>query len=114
MYEIWLMLVIVYELALSIWPWLLALAVLWLLLLALARGGQTAWRPCLPKAAMLGALLGVIIFFVTPIWNKSGLGEMKYWVDWANLAGIAVAWAVAGTLFAWPLLTWIRKSRRAA
>ena len=26
--------------------------------------------------------------------------------------GIAVAWAVAGTLFAWPLLTWLRKSRQ--
>ncbi len=114
MYEIWLMLVIVYELALSIWPWLLALAVLWLLLLMLARGGNAAWRPCLSKAVMLGALLGVVIFFVTPIWNKSGLGEMKYWVDWANLLGIAAAWAVAGTLFVWPLLTWIRKSRQVA
>jgi len=115
MYEIWLMLVIVYELALSIWPWLLALAVLWLLLLMLARGGRAGgWSTCLPKAIMLGVLVGVVIFFVTPIWNKSGLGEMKYWVDWANLLGIAVAWAVAGTLFAWPLLTWIRKSRQAA
>ncbi len=112
MYEIWLMLVIVYELALSIWPWLLALAVLWLLLLMLARGGR--WNACLPKAITLGVLLGVLIFFVTPIWNKSGLGEMKYWVDWANLLGIAAAWAVAGTLFAWPLLTWMRKSRRVA
>ncbi|HRN77277.1 hypothetical protein [Ottowia sp.] len=115
MYEIWLMLVIVYEIALSIWPWLLALAVLWLLLLMLARGGRAGgWSTCLPKAITLGVLVGVVIFFVTPIWNKSGLGEMKYWVDWANLLGIAVAWAVAGTLFAWPLLTWISKSRQTA
>ena len=113
MYEIWLMLNIVWELALSIWPWLLALAVLWLVLMAMAKGGRGAdWRACLPKAIALGALLGVVIFFVTPLWSKSGLGEMKYWVDWANLIGIAVAWAVAGTLFVWPLLTWLRKSRQ--
>lgn len=113
MYEIWLMLNIVWELALSIWPWLLALAVLWLVLMAMARGGRGAdWRACLPKAIALGALLGVVIFFVTPLWSKSSLGEMKYWVDWAFLIGIAVAWAVAGTLFVWPLLTWLRKSRQ--
>ena len=113
MYEIWLMLNIVYELALSIWPALLVLAALWLVLMALARGGRGAdWRACLPKALALGALLGVVIFFVTPLWSKSALGEMKYWVDWANLIGIAAAWAVAGALFAWPLLTWLRKSRQ--
>ena len=115
MYEIWLMLNIVYELAVAIWPWLLALAVLWLVLLALAlaRGGRRAdWRACLPKAMALGALLGVVIFFATPPWSRSSLGEMKYWVDWANLTGIAVAWAVAGALFAWPLLTWLRKLRQ--
>ena len=113
MYEIWLMLNIVWELALSIWPWLLALAVLWLVLLMLARGGRGAdWRACLPKAIALGLILGLVIFFVTPLWSKSSLGETKYWVDRANLIGIAVAWAVAGTLFAWPLLTWLRKSRQ--
>ena len=113
MYEIWLMLNIVWELALSIWPWLLALAVLWLVLMMMAKGGRAAdWRACLPKAIVLGLILGLVIFFVTPMWSKSSLGEMKYWVDWAFLIGIAVAWAVAGTLFAWPLLTWLRKSRQ--
>ena len=113
MYEIWLMLNIVYEIALSIWPWLLALAALWLGLMVLARRGRGSdWRTCLPKAVALGALLGGVIFFVTPLWTKSGLGEMKYWVDWANLIGIALAWAVAAALFAWPLLTWLRGTRQ--
>ena len=45
MYEIWLMLNIVWELALSIWPWLVALAVLWLVLMMMAKGGRAAdWR----------------------------------------------------------------------
>ncbi len=111
MYEIWLMLNIVYELALSIWPWLLALAALWLLLMGRAWGRRGAdWRASLPGAIVLGLLVAIVIFAVTPIWNKSALGEMKYWVDWANLLGIAAAWGVAGVAFGWPLLTGLRRS----
>ena len=112
MYEIWLMLNIVYELALPVWPWLLALAVLWLLLMARARSGR--WRASLPGALVLGLAVAVLIFFITPAWNKSSLGEMKYWVDWANLLGIAAAWGVAGVAFAWPLLTGLRRPNRYA
>lgn len=110
MYEIWLMLNIVYELALTVWPWLLALLVLWLILMALALKNRAAnWRSTFPTALVLGALLGVAIFFITPTWSRSGLAYLNYWVDWANLIGITVAWTTAGTLFAWPFLTWLRK-----
>ena len=61
---------------------------------------------------MLGLLVAIVIFAVTPVWNKSALGEMKYWVDWANLLGIAAAWGVAGVAFGWPLLTGLRRSGR--
>ena len=111
MYEVWLMLNIVYELALAVWPWLLALAVLWLLLMARARGGR--WRASLPGAIALGLALAVFAFFVTPVWNKSSLAEMKYWVDWANLLGIAAACGTAGAALAWPLLTGLRRRRQA-
>ena len=111
MYELWLMLNIVYELALAVWPWLLALVVLWLLLMARARGGR--WRASLPGAIALGLALAVFAFFVTPVWNKSSLAEMKYWVDWANLLGIAAACGVAGVALAWPLLTGLRRRRHA-
>ena len=115
MYEIWLMLNIVYELALTIWPWLLALVVLWLLLMGRAwgRSGRD-WRASLPGALVLGLVVAAVIFFVTPVWNKSGLGEMKYWVDWANLLGIAAAWGVAGVALGWPLLTGLRRGSRLA
>lgn len=113
MYEIWLMLNIVYELALAVWPWLLALALVWLALLLLARGRRRAdWRASLPGAGGLGLLVALVIFFVTPLWSRSGLGEMKYWVDWANLLGIAAGWGVGGLLLAWPLLTWLRPPQR--
>ena len=112
MYEIWLMLNIVVEVALSVWPWLAALAVLWLGLMWLARGRD--WRASLPAAIGLGLAVSAVVFFFMPGWIRSSLGEMKYWVDWANLLGIAAAWGVAGTLLAWPRLTALRKRRRKA
>ena len=37
--------------------------------------------------------------------TKSSMAEMGYWIDWANLAGIAAA--IGGVAFAliWPLAT---------
>ncbi|HMN20629.1 MAG TPA: hypothetical protein PKA16_04465 [Ottowia sp.] len=113
MYEIWLMLNIVWELALGIWPWLLALAIVWLLLMARAWGrGAAAWRASLPGAIGLGLAVAIVIFFVTPSWIGSSLTELKYWVDWANLLGIAAGWGAAGLAFAWPLLTGLRRRAR--
>jgi len=109
MYEIWLMLNIVYESALAIWPWLLALLLIWLALLALATRGRHSWRANLPGAIVVGLLVGVAVFFVMPGSIKSSLVELKYWVDWATLLGMAAAGAGVGALVAWPLLTWLRK-----
>lgn len=112
MYEIWLMLNIVWELALDVWPWLLALAVVWVLLMARAWGRDgAAWRGALPGAIGLGLAVAIAIFFLVPGWIGSSLGELKYWVDWANLLGIAAGWGAAGLAFAWPLLTGLRRSR---
>lgn len=112
MYEVWLMLNIVWELALAVWPWLAALLALWIVFLFMARGRRgEAWRSTFPGAIVLGVLVAAIIFFVTPSWSKSSLGEMKYWVDWANLLGIAAAWGAAAVVLFWPLLTGLRPRR---
>ena len=64
MYEIWLVLNIVYEIALSIWPTLLVLLLIWLVLLVVARKrlNSCAIRP----AMMLAAVVAVVLFFATP------------------------------------------------
>ena len=112
MYEIWLMLNIVWELALAVWPWLAALLALWIVFLLMARGRSGAtWRGAFPGAIVLGVLVAVIIFFITPGWSKSSLGDMKYWVDWANLLGIAAGWGAAAVILSWPLLTSLRRPR---
>lgn len=110
MYEIWLVLNILYELALSVWPWLLALALLWAVLLWRARGiGRPAWRAAFPWALAAGVLVAVVIGLGTPGWSHSSLAEMKYWVDWANLLAMAAAWGLAALLLAWPLVARLKK-----
>lgn len=104
MYEIWLMLNIVWELALAAWPVLVALGVVWLALMtrALRRRGAR-WLAGLPLALATGAVVAVIAFFVVPGLTRSALSEMRYWVDWMNLAGIALGVGAVAVAFAWPL-----------
>lgn len=109
MYEIWLMMNIAWELALTIWPVLLGLVVLWLVLATRARRhAGAAWRASLPGALALAALVAIALFFLIPGWVRSSLSELKYWVDWANLLGIAGGGGALALAFAWPLLVGLR------
>jgi hypothetical protein len=104
MYEIWLMLNIVWETVLGIWPLLLIAGVLWLALLALAaRRPAEAWRRARPwalAAAVAGAALALLLL---PGGIGSSLREMGYWLDWATLLGLAGACGAAAAALAWPL-----------
>ena len=111
MYEIWLVMNIAWEIALGIWP-LLAIALLaWL---ALATGAllrrTSQWRRSLPPAIGIAAIGAVALFLSVPGMTRSSLGELGYWVDWANLLAIALAGGGAVLAFAWPLLS-LRQSR---
>jgi hypothetical protein len=50
--------------------------------------------------ALAGAVIvGVASFLLLPSLTLSSLGELKYWVDWLALAGVAGGFAlVAGAL----------------
>ena len=102
MYEIWLVLNILYEIALGLWPVLLALAVVWLALMVLARSRLSlrALRRSLIPASFVAGLL----FFTLPHLTQSSLDNMGYWVDWLNLLGMALGLGAAFALFAWPLV----------
>jgi hypothetical protein len=103
MYEIWLAMNIVWEIALGLWP-LLALAALgWMVLMAMAwRRPAAHWRRAWPMAAGVAVAAAVIGFLLVPTTTRSSLQELAYWVDWANLAGIALGIGVAVLAFAWP------------
>ena len=103
MYEIWLAMNIVWEIALGFWPLLAFGAFAWLVLMALAwRRSAAQWRNAWPMAAGSAVIAAVIGFLVVPTSTRSSLQELGYWVDWANLAGIALGIGVAALAFAWP------------
>lgn len=110
MYEIWLVINIVYEIALTMWPLLaLALAV-WLVLLFVARGRSGGAG----AAVGIGALAAVLLFFTVPSLTHSSLSNMGYWVDWANLLAVALGLGAVASVFVWPLMALLMgKARRA-
>ena len=111
MYELWLMLNIVWETLVQAWPLVLALGLALALAvgLALARRGADwgrAWRTALAGAV----LVGVLAFLALPGLTRSSLGELKYWVDWLALAGIAAACAALAVALLLPLAAlWQRR-----
>ena len=114
MYEIWLVINILWEIALGLWPVLLLVAVTWAFLVLRAFTRGAAWQRSLGLALVIGVGVALLLIPLVPGAIGSSLSDMGYWVDWANLLGIAAAWGVAGTVLAWPLLTSIRKTRRKA
>lgn len=111
MYEIWLVLNIVWEIALGIAPWVIGGALLWLALVVMAaRRPAASWRAGVMGAIVVGVVVAVASFFAVPGLSKSSLSELAYWVDWANLLGVAFGFGAIAAAFAWPLLA----MRRAA
>ena len=103
MYEIWLVMNIVWEIARGVWPLLALGAAAWLVLMVLAwRRPMAQWRGAWPLAAGVAAAAAVIGFLAVPTTTRSSLQELAYWVDWANLASIALGIGVAALAFAWP------------
>jgi|JI8StandDraft_2_1071088.scaffolds.fasta_scaffold24248_4 hypothetical protein len=105
MYEIWLMMNIVWEWSLAQWPAVLALLLLlagWaaagLVRLLGARGFR--WSGA-ALAALAGGAVGLWLW---PALVGSSVSEMRYLVDWMVGLGMAGATALVGVLLALPWL----------
>ena len=110
MYEIWLAINIVYEIALTMWP-LLALALAMLLgLLFVARGRSGGAG----AAVGVGALAAVVLFFTVPSMTNSSFANMGYWVDWANLLAVAGGLGTLVAVLVWPLMQLVKGTTRTA
>ena len=96
MYEIWLAMNIVYEIALSVAPWLAVLLLVWLVLLVLA-------RKRLSLCALRPALVAGVLFFALPALTQSSFANMGYWVDWANLLAVALGLGALVGVFCIPV-----------
>jgi len=112
MYEIWLALNIVWELALANSGLAIGYAVIVVALALIAsRAGGRAWRRGLPAAVLAGLVVAIAAFALVPSLSASSFAELRYWVDWANLAAIAAGFGAAGALLVWPLAAIIRGPR---
>lgn len=107
MYEIWLALNIAYEIALSLWPYIAVGVGGWLVLLLVA-GRRLGRHAVLPSLAV-GATVAVLAFLALPAMSRSSFADMGYWVDWANLLGLAVACGGFAALLAFPLASLRRR-----
>lgn len=106
MYEIWLMMNIVWELMLPAMPVLVVLLLAWVALMARARfSGGVSWRGGLGRAMLIGLVVAVVAFFTVPASLKSGLSEMGYWADWVTLLGLSGAAGAIVTVLLWPILS---------
>lgn len=106
MYEIWLAMNIVYEMVLGLLPALLALALVWAVVMVIYRR-QLVQVSATPLAAV-AVLVTLAAVLALPSLSKSTLGDMGYWLDWANLLAMAAGFGMAAALLLWPVLA-IRK-----
>jgi hypothetical protein len=108
-YEIWLVLNIVWEIAReNVVAVIFGALVLVALALNASRKPAVAWRRALWPAAGAGVVVAVVAVLAVPSLTRASLSDMKYWVDWLNLFAIAAAAGGITAAFAWPLMTMVR------
>lgn len=113
MYEIWLVLNIVWEIAReNAVPAAFGALVLIALVLNALRKPAAAWRRAFWPAAGVGVAVAVVAVLAVPSLTRASLSDMKYWVDWLNLFAIAAAAGGIAAAFAWPLVTMGRAGPR--
>lgn len=110
MYELWLVLNILWEMALDAWLPLLVGLLLWVLLMAAAlRRPHPGWREARWAAMGVGLAAAALAVLGVPPATQSSLAHLDYWVDWANLLAIAAAVGAVALAFAWPLMALRRR-----
>ena len=102
MYEIWLAMNIAYEIALSLWPALLPLALVWAAVMAVNR--QKLAQVSGSALAAVAVLVSLAAVLALPSLSQSTLADMGYWVDWTVLVGMAAGVGVVAAVLLWPVL----------
>lgn len=107
MYEIWLALNIVYEIALGFWPALLILLLVWLAVMVANRKGLASVPLTRPLLIAVG--VAITVGLALPPLTRSSFDNFGYWVDWANWLAMAAGAGMAAAVWVWPLMA--RRSR---
>lgn len=104
MYEVWLAINIVWEYLLANMPVVIILAVTIGFLFGIAAvKGRPAWGKGLRVGIVGGIVVALASLFLIPSVIDSGLSDLTYWVDWANLLAIAGIWGAIGAIMLWPV-----------
>lgn len=103
MYEIWLAMNIVYEIASDLLPALVSLALVWTVMVVINR--KKLVRASGAALAAVAVLVALASALALPSLSKSSLADMGYWVDWVSLLGLAAGVGVATALLLWPVLS---------
>lgn len=112
MYEIWLALNIVFEIArANAVPVVFAALVLLALTLNALRKRGGAWRRALVPALAVGLLVALAAALALPALTRASLSDLSYRVDWLILLAIAAAFGGIAAAFAWPLAVLLRGAR---
>lgn len=105
--EVWLILNIAYELALSALPLVVVGIGSWLALLWAARSGLRLRH--VPLALAVGLLAAALAFLALPPLTGASLADMAHWLDWATLACLSLGFGVGVALMAWPVICLLRQ-----
>ena len=104
MYEIWLALNILFELAMANLPIVAFFLVLWIALMAFVLlRGRANWRGALPATLLAWCSPAPQPSSACPA-VQSSISDMRYWVDWANLVAIAAGLGGVVALLVWPFI----------
>lgn len=115
MYEIWLALNILWEISLGYMPLLIGTLVCWVALMGVAlRSRRTRWIAGTLPAIISGAFFALIAFVAFPTLTAASLSAPAYWVDWAALSAIALAYGTMCFLITLPLWAMFKGGRARA
>jgi hypothetical protein len=105
MYEIWLLLNIAYENLRAELPVVLLALLVWigLMVLSLRQAAPGSPRRAVAVALGVGVVAMLLGFVLLPALTNSSIAELKYWVDWLALSGLALGLGAVAAAFAWPI-----------
>ncbi len=103
-YEIWLGMNIMWEIALEFISYIAIAVVIWLAISFITFQKKASWFVAFKSAFIIGIVVTVIAFFALLTLTLSLFSDMNYWLDWATLTLMAFGVGAVVFGFIWPFM----------